>query len=206
MNGNLDVLKLLKGIKQSGIEICLISKYWTDAQLMNFYNEGYRQFGENRVNKLVERANNFPNDIDWHFVGNLQSKDLSKICKHAKIIQSFDRPDLLPKLAKFPEIEILIQLNLSEQKNRNGILIEDLDTVMQEIEKYEINCNGFMLHPPADISIEKKKSLFGKMQRIFSNYSSFKILSMGTSHDFELANQFGATLNRLGRILINKNE
>ena len=197
-------IELLKNLEDSGVDVCLVSKYWDDTHFMEFYNAGFRKFGESRVDELIRRAQKFPKEIEWHFIGNIQSRDFGKICKFAKIIQSFDRPDLLPKLANYPDVEILIQVNISKQKNRNGISVDDLDKVVGEIEKHRISCNGFMIHPPMDSSIEEKKCWFEEMQRIFSNYSNYTVLSMGTSQDFELANEFGATLNRLGKILLGK--
>jgi len=199
-----NAIELLTNLEFSGVEVCLVSKYWSDSNIMKFYQAGFKKFGESRIDALIRRAQHFPKDIEWHFIGNIQSRDLDKICKYAKVIQSFDRPDLLSKLANYPEIEILIQVNISEQKNRNGILLENLEKVIDEIEKYEVTCKGFMIHPPMDSSIKEKKYWFVEMQRIFSNYPNYTILSMGTSHDFELANEFGATLNRLGKILLDK--
>lgn len=199
-----NAIELLMNLELSGVEVCLISKYWGDSDIMKFYQAGFKKFGESRIDALIRRAQSFPKDIEWHFIGNIQSRDLEKICKYAKVIQSFDRPDLLSKLANYPKIKILIQVNISEQENRNGVLLGDLSKVIKEIKKYKVNCNGFMIHPPMDSSIEEKKYWFGEMQRIFSSYPNYTILSMGTSHDFELANEFGATLNRLGRRLLGK--
>jgi len=195
-------IELLKILEHTGVDVCLVSKYWANSDIMKFYHAGFKKFGESRIDALIRRAQNFPKDIEWHFIGNIQSRDIGKICKYAKIIQSFDRPDLLAKLVNYPDIEILVQVNISGQNNRNGVLVGDLDKVIEEIEKYEVTCNGFMIHPPLDSSIEDKKHWFGEMQRIFLNYPNYTVLSMGTSHDFELANEFGATLNRLGRILL----
>ncbi len=194
--------KLLSNLEFSGVEVCLVSKYWDDSDVMKFYDAGYRKFGESRINELIRRTGIFPKDIEWHFIGNIRSRDIGKICKHAKIIQSFDRPDLLSKLEQYPDIEILIQINISGHENRNGILVEDIENVIEKIEMHEIKCKGFMVHPPMDSSIEQKKQWFKQMQLIFSKYPHYTVLSMGTSHDFELANEFGSTLNRLGRRLL----
>ena len=192
---------LLNDITNSGVDVCLISKYWDEGQLMELYEMGYRKFGENRANVLVERAMKLPSDIEWHFVGNLQSRDLGKICKHASLIQSFDRLDLLEKLSNFPEIEILIQINLTDDKNRNGINPNDLDIVIEKINSFGVKCKGFMLHPPIGFSDEIKEDFFNQMNKIYSQYPHYSILSMGTSNDYKLANRCGATLNRLGRLL-----
>ena len=197
-------IELLKILEHTGVDVCLVSKYWAYSDIMKFYHAGFKKFGESRIDALIRRAQNLPKDIEWHFIGNIQSRDIGKICKYAKIIQSFDRPDLLAKLVNYPDIEILVQVNISGQNNRNGVLVGDLDKVIEEIEKYEVTCNGFMIHPPLDSSIEDKKYWFEEMQRIFSHYPNYTVLSMGTSHDFKLANEFGATLNRLGRILLGK--
>ncbi len=198
---DLKTIKLLEKINDSGVDICLISKYWDDEKLMEFYNLGYRKFGENRVDALVKRAQQFPSDIEWHFVGNIRSKDLGKICEYATMIQSFDRPDLIEKLSKYKDIEILIQINLVDDKNRNGIELNDLEMVIEKLKSFGIVCNGFMTHPPIEISNERKLEVFNKMNEIFSNHPNYSILSMGTSNDYRLANKCGATLNRLGRIL-----
>ena len=195
-------IEFLQGIISSGVEVCLISKYWDDETLMKFYKLGYRKFGENRVEALEKRSQKLPNDIEWHFVGNIQSRDLKKICHYASTIQSFDRPDLLEKLSKFDEdIEILIQVNLLDDNSRNGVSSKELDLVMKKINDLQINCNGFMFHPPIELSNIEKTKLFNQMNEIFSKYPDYSILSMGTSNDYQLANQCGATLNRLGRVL-----
>ena len=197
-------INLLRNLDFSGVDVCLVSKYWDDTDIMKFYDSGYRKFGESRINELIRRTEKFPKDIEWHFIGNIRSRDIGKICRHAKIIQSFDRPDLLPKLEKYSDIEILIQINISGHENRNGILVENIESVIEKIEMHEVKCNGFMVHPPMDSSIEQKKHWFKQMNLIFTKYPKYTVLSMGTSHDFKLANEFGATLNRLGRRLLDK--
>lgn len=194
-------IKILNEIKSKGVEICLVSKYWDNQQLMKFYNLGYRKFGENRIDALEKRFRNLPDDIEWHFLGNIQSRDLARICKYSSLIQSFDRPDLIEKLSNFKDIKILIQINLTEDNNRNGVSIVNLDYMIQKINDYKIKCEGFMLHPPLDLVVEEKSDYFKKINELFSNYPEFSILSMGTSNDYELANNHGATMNRLGRIL-----
>lgn len=196
-----NALELLNEIKEDGVEVCLVSKYWNEQQLMEFYNLGFRKFGENRVDVLSTRSKKLPDDIEWHFLGNIQSRDLAKICESASLIQSFDRPDLIEKLSKFDNIEVLIQINLVDDETRNGIHLNDLQTVIEKINYYGIKCNGFMLHPPLNLSIEEKLDLFKKMNDVFSQYPNYSILSMGTSNDYKLANSCGATLNRLGRVL-----
>ena len=200
---NQKTLELLKKIQDSGIDICLISKYWTDAQLMNYYDLGFRKFGENRIKILIEKTKKFPEDIEWHFIGNIQSKNLKKICEYSDVIQSFDRLDLLEKLTKLDDVEILLQINLTEGNDINGIKISELEMAIGKINNLGINCNGFMFHPPIEISDAEKIKIFKKMNKIFSKYPNYKTLSMGTSSDYKLANVCGATLNRLGRVLKN---
>ncbi len=196
-----NALDLLNNIRKKNIEVCLVSKYWDEQQLMDFYNLGFRKFGENRVDALLNRSKKLPDDIEWHFLGNIQSRDLAKICSNVSLIQSFDRPDLIEKISRFDDVEILIQINLVDDKNRNGIELNDLEMVIEKLKSFEITCNGFMTHPPIEISNERKLEVFNKMNEIFSNHPNFSILSMGTSNDYHLANKCGATLNRLGRIL-----
>ncbi|RAH14648.1 MAG: hypothetical protein CMB56_005200 [Methanobacteriota archaeon] len=198
-----ETLGVLEAIKQKGVDVCLVSKYWNDKQIMDFYNLGYRKFGENRVDILEKRYKNLPKDIEWHFLGNIQSRDLPKICKFSSLIQSFDRPDLLEKISNYQGVNILIQINLFEDKNRNGIALENLDNVIDKINHNQVTCKGFMIHPPQELTDDEKKLCFEKMSEVFLRHPNFSILSMGTSGDYELANNSGATLNRLGRVLTN---
>ena len=197
-------MERLRDIEAGGTRVCLVSKYWDVNLISELYSHGFRCFAESRVDALAQRAGALPDDIEWHFVGNIQKRDLSTILRHATMIQSFDRIDLIDKLVG-TNIKFLLQINIAEQPDRNGIMPTEISTALDAIEDVELKCSGFMAHPPLSDDTKEVEGWFTHMQELISSnhgrHPSLKALSMGTSADYALAIEHGATMIRLGRLL-----
>ena len=103
--------------------------------------------------------------------------------------------------SKIPKLQILISFFDLISIKLKEIFIKQKFYEINKTYNFEIKCNGFMFHPPIELSNEEKIRYFNEMNKIFSKYPDYSILSMGTSNDYHLANKCGATLNRLGRVL-----
>lgn len=200
----MDDIDHLTALEAAGTTVCLVSKNWEEQRILELHAAGFRRFAESRVAALAERASSLPADIEWHFVGNLQRRDLSAILQHASMTQSFDRIDLLDRLAG-SGVEFLLQINITGEHKRNGILAADLPAALDAIGTAGLSCSGLMAHPPLIDDQERTGRSFTAMERLLATnkvrHPSLRVLSMGTSADHELAIERGANMVRLGRLL-----
>ena len=194
----------LRAIEASGTKVCLVSKRWEPARVQQLYDAGFRRFAESRAGALALRADALPDDIEWHFVGNIQRRDLSTILRHAAMIQSFDRIDLLDRLAD-SGVEFLLQVDIAGREGRNGIQPAEIPAALDAVEAGGLECSGLMAHPPLVDDEAQRAVWFARMSELRTEHQtrhpSLEELSMGTSDDHALAIEYGATMVRLGRLL-----
>ena len=130
-----------------GTIICA-SKYFDEKQLRKIYDQGYHDFGENRVQVLVEKMNKLKDlDINWHFIGHLQSNKVKEVINDIAFLHTLDRISLAKEIQKHAnhKIKCLIQMNLTEEDQKSGLYLDKLPQFLLEIKKYDkIELIGFM--------------------------------------------------------------
>ena len=172
--------------------------------------DGFSHFGENRAPELTEKAKSgLP--VTWHFIGNIQTNKLKEIVKAASWIHSVDSVKQLLLIEKYAvefdkNINVLIQLNLTHEAQKGGISPSDLEPLIQAAEKLtHVKLKGLMVMGPSDADPIKTETAFKQAQAIFlenkKSHPEMTELSMGMSHDYDLAYQYGSTIFRLGTIL-----
>lgn len=174
----------------------------------NLYNLGIRDFGENRDQEAKPKAEAFqPLELDyrWHFIGQLQSNKVKSMLSYSSALHSLDRLSLLTELSKRVEreLEVFIQLNLTDDPNRGGINPEDLVEFGENVVANPLlKLMGVMAVAGLD---EDPRSEFEKVaklsQRLQEVAPGATYISTGMSGDFEAAIEFGATHLRIGSLI-----
>ena len=193
-----------------------VSKTKPMEDIVKAYQFGIRDFGENKVQELIDKEENLAKDIRWHFIGNLQTNKVKYLVGKVYLIHSLSSIKLLKKIEdefskKDTIANLLIQINIGKEESKGGIFEEDLNEFIIEIEKCNnINVKGLMSIIPKGTDVENR-FYFNKMKKIFDDLSlkkykniSMEILSMGMTHDFKIAIEEGSNLVRIGEGIFGK--
>lgn len=199
------------------IKIIAISKTQPVDAIIRVYNEGCRNFGENKVQELILKKPELPDDIKWHMVGHLQSNKVKYIAPFIDLIHSVDNFNLLKVINKEGEknnrtIDVLLQVHIAEEETKFGLSSEELHDLLSDPEfniLKSIKVKGLM--GMATFTDDKKKirsefrnlaEIFNKVkQTFFKNISYFTEISMGMSNDYQIAIEEGATIIRIGTLI-----
>ena len=195
-------------IKKSNLEnynpnIVAVSKTFLIKDILPLINYGHIHFGENKVQEAVEKWTDIKNDfknIKLHMIGKLQTNKVKYVIPLFDYIHSVDNLKLAEKISKEQEkknkiMKLFIQVNIGNEKQKNGILIEDLDSFYNTCTKdLGLNVLGLMCLPPND---DKVSTYFSKMQQLVKNLK-LKEISMGMSNDYLDAIDFKTTYLRIG--------
>ena len=189
-----------------GATLICVSKYHTEEEIMEAYNCGLRDFGENKVQDMVKKQENLPKDIRWHLIGHLQTNKVKYIIGKTCLIQSVDRVELAELIDKKSKevgltTDILVQVNSTGIDSRFGVEPEKTIDFIKEISVFEnIKIKGLMgMAPICDDPtpyFENLKDLFDKC--VSENLRQGDILSMGMSGDYKYAVKCGSTMVRVG--------
>jgi pyridoxal phosphate enzyme (YggS family) len=187
------------------VRFLIASKYFNPEEILHFYNEGVRDFGENRIQEAEKKMGQLPKDIRWHFLGHLQSNKVSKVKGNFFLIHSIDSLELAQKCSKSFERPqpILIQVKTTDESTKTGFDPDELKSnfsLLSALENLEIK--GLMTLGPKEHTEEKVRESFRLLRKLKEEIgeSSWE-LSMGMSQDYPIAIQEGATLLRIGRLL-----
>ncbi len=211
---NLDLYKSLKNEFQKNVELVAVSKTQSPAKIMELYNEGHRDFGENYVQELVEKYEALPKDIRWHFIGHLQSNKTKYIAPFIHLVQSVDSEKLLKEIDKQGKkvnrsIDCLLQVHISGEETKFGFDEEELHKLLGKVDLNTIYPNvricGLMgMASFTDDEVKVKKE-FASLQGLFAKHAGesdhFNILSMGMSADYMIALECGSNMVRIGSSL-----
>ena len=195
-------------IKKSNLEnynpnIIAVSKTFLIKDILPLINYGHIHFGENKVQEAVEKWTDIKNDfknIKLHMIGKLQTNKVKYVIPLFDYIHSVDNLKLAEKISKEQVkknkiMKLFIQINIGNEKQKNGILVEDLDSFYNTCTKdLGLNVLGLMCLPPND---NKVSTYFSKMQQLVKNLK-LKEISMGMSNDYLDAIDFKTTYLRIG--------
>ncbi|WP_456437728.1 YggS family pyridoxal phosphate-dependent enzyme [Desulfurobacterium sp.] len=201
------------GRKPEEITLLAASKTRTPDEIREAFEAGVKIFGENRVQEArnkIPALSDLP--IEWHLIGHLQKNKAKYAVKMFKLIHSVDSISLIEELekraAKEHKIqEILIEVKLSPEETKHGCKEEEVPQLIENIfEKEHLKLSGFMVVPPYLENPEEVRPYFRKLREIKEFMektfeTKFPHLSMGMSHDFEVAIEEGATIVRIGTAL-----
>ncbi|MBS7130059.1 YggS family pyridoxal phosphate-dependent enzyme [Clostridium sp.] len=198
------------------VTLLAVSKTKPLNELEEAYNAGIRDFGENKVQELKDKFENFHKDVRWHFIGNLQTNKVKYLVGKTFLIHSLSSIKLLEIIEKeFGKKNIiadtLIQINIGREESKGGLLEEDLDTLIEAIEKCKfVKVKGIMAVIPKG-NEESNRYYFKKVRDIFDSLKSkefknikMEILSMGMTHDYYIAIEEGSNFIRIGEGIFGK--
>jgi pyridoxal phosphate enzyme (YggS family) len=190
------------------VHLLAVSKTQPVDNLQNAYDLGLRQFGENYVSEAQEKIPALPDDIEWHFIGPIQSNKSRFIAENFDWVHSVDRLKIAKRMneqrpGQLEPINCLIQVNISNEKQKAGIAADEAIALAKEITTLpNMTLRGFMAIPNPSQSSEKLENDFANMGQLLRQLRRFcdtaDTLSMGMSKDFELAIKHGATIIRIG--------
>jgi len=197
------------------VTLVAVSKTKPVADLIEAYNAGQRIFGENYVQELVEKNEALPNDIQWHFIGHLQSRKVKLIAPFVNLIHGVDSLKLLHEINKEAlknnrVIDCLLQIFIAEEESKFGLDEEELNGILrfitQNSEIYKnirvIGLMGMATFTENQNQIKKEfqnlKTIFDKVSKLKSDNCQLNTISMGMSGDYQLAIECGSTMVRIG--------
>ena len=210
--------KIITELALKNVTLIAVSKTKPVADIIEAYNAGQRDFGENYVQELVDKYEALPKDIRWHFIGHLQSNKVKYIAPFVHLIHGVDSEKLLNEINKQGaklnrNISCLLQMHISAEETKFGLDETELDTIITKMiadpKAYEyIAVKGLMGMASFTEDNDLIKTEFKKLKLIFDKNDQFLILSMGMSADYRIAIEAGSTMVRIGSMLFglrNKN-
>jgi uncharacterized pyridoxal phosphate-containing UPF0001 family protein len=192
-------LARIRGQAGPGVEILAATKYIRTDDMGVLADAGVELVGENRQQDLEEKRERWGDRFTWDFIGNLQSRKVKRILPLVRLIHSVGTESALEQLDRHggPETEVLVEVNLSGEEEKGGIPPEALD---EFIERCPVKVSGLMTMPPFTEDPEASRPYFAQLAELASE-RGLKRLSMGTSQDWPVAVEEGATILRLGSVL-----
>ncbi|MGN6187312.1 MAG: YggS family pyridoxal phosphate enzyme [Conexibacter sp.] len=178
------------------VELLAAVKYVALDELGTLADAGLTLLGENRAQELVAKAEAYPGAFTWDFIGHLQSRKVKDVVPYVRYIHSVASDSALAQLAKHPA-EILVEVNIAGEASKSGIAPVELAAF---IERASVPVVGLMTMPPAVERPEQNRAHFAALRELAAAHG-LKHLSMGTSQDYEVAVEEGATIVRLGSTL-----
>jgi len=208
---------LLKYLAPQQVKLVAVSKTKPLDQIMGFYEREYKVFGENRVQELVQKQEALPKDIEWHFIGHLQSKKVKHIAPFVALIHSVDSLKLLKEINKQAKkndrvIDCLLQFHIAEEESKFGFNLETAKMALESTDFQEfknirvVGVMGMASNTEDKNKIRREfkdlKSIFEVLKsNYFENAPYFKELSMGMTGDYKIAVEEGSTIVRIGSLL-----
>ncbi|MDE7276952.1 MAG: YggS family pyridoxal phosphate-dependent enzyme [Lachnospiraceae bacterium] len=199
------------GRKAEDVTLIAVSKTKPVSMLQEAYECGCRDFGENKVQELMEKWEQMPKDIRWHMIGHLQRNKVKYIVDKVYMIHSVDSLRLAEEISKEAgkkgvTVSILIEINVAEEETKFGTTCEDAVQLVEEIAKLpHLVIKGLMTIAPYVENAEENKQYFEKLRQIYVDTNHKNIdnvymaeLSMGMTGDYETAIAEGATYVRVG--------
>ncbi len=199
------------GRDPASVKLVAVSKTKTVAAIREAYAAGQRAFGESYAQELDEKANALADlkDLEWHFIGHLQSNKAKYVARVAHLVHAVHSRDLAAELGKRAAsagrapLSVLVEVKLSEEATKHGAAPSELGELLDAIEKDErLRLRWLMTMPPLDASdLDVAKRVFEELAALRMRHggpSRLPELSMGMTHDFETAIACGATIVRVG--------
>ena len=209
-----DNLKQVLAELPQGVRLVAVSKFHPNEAIEEAYRSGQRVFGESKVQEMTAKYESLPKDIEWHFIGHLQTNKIKYIVPYVALIHGIDSYKLLVEVNKQAEkagkvVNCLLQLHIAEEETKFGFSFEECRDMLAEGEWKTLSniqlCGlmGMATNTDDNEQIEKEfcslSSFFKEVKDSwFADTEAFRELSMGMSHDYHQAIAAGSTLIRVG--------
>ncbi|MDZ4794659.1 MAG: YggS family pyridoxal phosphate-dependent enzyme [Bacteroidota bacterium] len=215
-NNQDNYLQITASLQAYGVTLVAVSKTKPVEDILALYKLGQRDFGENYVQELVEKARQLPPDIRWHFIGHLQTNKVKLIAPFVQLIHGVDSLKLLKEINKEAGktnrvVDCLLQCFIAQEETKFGLDEEELHLLVEELDKLKmpgVRVVGLMGMGSFTEDMNKVRSEFRKLKELFNKYSKdqtsnfqLQTLSMGMSSDYKTAIEEGSTMIRIGSLL-----
>lgn len=215
-------IKEVKATLPSNVLLLAVSKTHPVEMIQEAYAIGQRDFGENKVQEMTEKASALPTDIRWHMIGHLQTNKVKYIAPFVSLIHSVDSPKLLSVIDKEAKkvgrvIDCLLQVHVAEELSKFGFAPDVLKTFLssgQLAQFPNVRIRGVMAMATNTDDVEQLKSEFELTRTLFENIKNeffkqddfFSLLSMGMSNDYKIAVEYGANIVRIGSLIFGQRD
>jgi pyridoxal phosphate enzyme (YggS family) len=197
------------GRKAGDIILVAVSKTFPDSDVLEAFNAGQFNFGENKVQEMVKKQEVLSKyELKWHLIGHLQTNKVKYIAEFVHLVHSVDSFKLALEIDKQAakakrRIDILVQVNTSDEMQKSGVEIDETKKLCNEIKQLEnVNLSGLMtigkFTDNTDIIRDNFRTLKKLYDEIKPDFRDFNFLSMGMTSDFEIAIEEGANMLRIG--------
>jgi len=214
-----DNLNLIKTKLPSSVKLVAVSKFHPIEAIMQAYLAGQRVFGESRPQEFAAKAVQLPQDIEWHFIGHLQTNKLKMVLPYASMVQSVDSIHLLVAIddwgAKHDKtVNVLLEMHIGMEDTKQGFTEEDILDILFRSEQYgNVRFCGLMGMASNTEEMETVAADFERisdymdyLKDLFPELEDFQELSIGMSGDWTVALEHGATIVRIGTAIFGSRE
>jgi len=213
-------LQSIKKELPSGVKLVAVSKFHPFDEILTAYQAGQRCFGENRPQEFASKAVQLPQDIEWHFIGHLQTNKLKLVLPYASLVESIDSRHLLDLVENWgatngKTISVLLELHLGAEETKGGFTQEEIESILSEYVAAPADsperpfahirfCGimGMASHTEDEAVIDadfaRIQAFKQHLDEMFPQLKDFKELSIGMSGDWPIAIHHGATIVRIG--------
>lgn len=207
-----DNLNKLQESLRENVQLVAVSKTKPVEDIQILYNAGHRDFGENRVQELVEKEEVLPKDIHWHLIGNLQRNKVKYIASYVHLIHSMESESLLKEINKQAKrndriIPCLLQIRIAKEETKFGLIKDEAERILFTYKELYPNVKivGVMGMATFTEDMNQVREEFQELKTSFDKFqkidSEIKILSMGMSGDYEIAIEEGSNMVRVGSLI-----
>lgn len=205
------------GREPDSVTLVAVSKTWPAVDVAEAVAAGQRVFGENKVQELLGKARDCPPGLEWHLIGHLQGNKVRKVLPACALIHSIDSTDLARHVSRIAgelgmTARILLQVNVASDEAKFGFPVETVKAAFGELAQLPcLEIRGLMTVPPYEEEVERVRPYFAALRLLRDELSeshgvSLPELSMGMSHDFQIAVAEGATLVRVGSSIFGRRD
>lgn len=204
-------LESLRAALPSGVELVAVSKFHPVSRLMEAYNAGQRIFAESRPQELSAKVPQMPADIEWHFIGHLQTNKLKLVLPYVSLVQSVDSMHLLEAISTWgiangKVVDVLLELHLGAEESKQGFTEDEILSVISSpagLSGVRIRGLMGMATNTDDMAVverdfERIEALYRRIRSEHPELTSFDQLSIGMSGDWPVAVRHSATMVRIG--------
>lgn len=202
----------------STVKLVAVSKFHPASAVMEAYNAGQRVFGENRPQELFAKAKELPADIEWHFIGHLQTNKLKMVLPYASIVESVDSLHLLEAIDRWGRdnskvVDVLLEYHVAAEETKQGFDADEIRSILFSPEPFaNIRFRGLMGMATLTSDEHVIEADFRRIVSLFDELSArigdspkltadFNLRSFGMTHDYGIAVRMGANIVRIGTLI-----
>ncbi len=192
-------LEQVRSVAGNEVEILAASKYVPEEEMGALAEAGVQLVGENRQQDLAAKQERWGGDFEWDFIGNLQSRKVKQLLPACRLIHSVATESALEQLRRHgdADTEVLVEVNVAGEEGKGGVVPSELGAFL---ERCPTRVSGLMTMPPFSQDPEDSRPHFARLAELAAEHG-LERLSMGTSQDWRVAVEEGATIVRLGTVL-----